>query len=250
MRFKIIIIQSSPRELDITKERFGAYGCDVIGTGSSGADALALVQSLHPNAVIMDPYLPTLNCDEVTELLEQEIDYPLIKVVISEQKNDAMADRFFDSGGDLFQIAPIDVPFCLRRMEKHLQMRVHQDAPEDPDLHIRNTIRKMLIHMHMPMTINGFFYTIDAVELALQQPRMLTSLVADLYPAVGEKHQTAPSNIERCIRTAVEQTFEKGELNTLYPNFTHVIRSKTGKPTNGDFIAVTTQLVRTQLGMD
>lgn len=250
VHLNVVILQSSPRDVAITTERFSAYGCKVVGTGTSGAEAIDLVRRQRPNVIIMDPYLPTFNCDEITELLEQEFDYPLIKMVISEQKNEAIADRFFTNGGDIFQITPIDIPFCMGRIEQHIRMRLHQEKAEEPDLRIRNTIRKLLIQMQMPMTINGFFYTIDAVEMAVNQPTLLKRLVSDLYPAVGKKHETAPSNIERCIRTAVEQTFERGELNALYPTFAHVIRSKTGKPANGDFIAVLSHLVRAQLGMD
>lgn len=250
VHLNVVILQGSPKDVEITSERFKAYGCNIVGTGTRGTEAVDLVRQKHPNVIIMDAYLPTFNCDEVVDFLEKEFNYPLVKMAVSEQKSDMVAHRFFNNGGDIFQLIPIDIPFCTGLIEKHLQMRIRQKQRMEPNPHIRNVIRTLLIQLKMPMTINGFYYTIDAVEMAVQQPSLLKSLVSELYPAVGRKNGTAPSNIERCIRTAVEQTFERGELNILYSTFGHVIRSKTGKPANGDFIAILSHMVRTQLKLD
>ncbi len=250
MRFKLVIIQSSSNSLKNTKGHFSAFGCEILATGSSGTDALELVRKLKPNVLVMDPFLPTLNCDEITDILERELDFPLVKLVVSEQKNDEIATRFFNNGGDMFIISPLDVSFCLKRMEKFLKMRTRQNQPATAETLVRNCAKKFLIQMHMPMTINGFYYLLDAVELAVQDRTLLRNIVSRLYPAVGQIHRTPSSNVERCIRTAVEQVFERGDINFLFPHFGHVIRPKTGKPANGDFIAILAQLVCNDLSLD
>lgn len=250
MQYKVIIAQSSPRDVGITEERFRAYGCQILGVCFNGTDALSLVRKNKPNVLIMDPFLPNLNCDEITAILEKELDYPLVKLVLTEQKNETIANRFFSSGGDLFLISPVDISFCLRQINKYLKMRVSANQPPEFDTQLRNAIKQELIRMQMPMTINGFFYIIDAVTLSFLKPELLKNMITELYPAVAKLHDVPPANVERCIRTAVEQTFERGDIHYLFPRFSHVIRPKTGKPTNGDFIAIMAQITRTNLGLD
>ncbi len=250
MHFKLVIIQSDPLEAKITSERFTAYGCEVLATGGSGADALELTRTLRPDALVMEPFLPGRNCDDITEQLERELDFPLIKLTFTDSKNDTMANRFYNCGGDLFLVAPIDYAYCVTQMEKYMRLRRHQGDPIGKDALLRGCAKKHLMRMQMPMTIHGFAYLLDAVELAARDDTLLQNLVYGLYPSIGAIHGKPANNIERCIRTAVEQAFARGDMDLLFSHFGHTIREKTGKPANGDFISILTQMVRDELQLD
>lgn len=247
MQIKLVIIQSDSLEARVTAERFTAYGCKVLAIGSTGEQALSLCRELKPDALVMEPFLPGLNCDEITEQLEQKHDLPLVKVVLSSCKNDAIANRFFNSGGDLFFLTPVDYSYCVRQVTKFLRLRRHESEPVSEEVQIRGCTKKILIRMRMPMTIHGFVYVLDAVEYTVQDQSLLHNLVYGLYPSIGKVHHKPFRNVERCIRTAVEQTFERGDMEYLFPRFGHAIRERTGKPTNGDFISILTELVREDL---
>jgi two-component system response regulator (stage 0 sporulation protein A) len=247
VQFKLVIIQSASEDLHITTQRFHAFGCEVLGTGRSGGDALELVRRLKPNALIMDAFLPGMNCDEIAEILEHEINFPLIKLAIADQRSDRLANRFFDNGGDLFRIAPLDFAFCIRQMEKCLQLRQNKNAPTTPECRIRNCTKKMLMQVQMPMTLSGFIYIIDGIELLINDRSLLLNLVDGLYPAIGRLHHKPSSNIERCIRTAIEKAFEFGDVDFLFKHFGHAVNPKTGKPANGRFLSILAELVRQDL---
>ncbi len=101
--------------------------------------------------------------------------------------------------------------------------------------------------MKMSMTINGFLYLQDAVEQALSNRGMLQAITTRLYPMIAQRHQVSPSCVERNIRTAIELTFERGDLAFLYEYFGSSVREASGKPTNSEFIAGLTELVRNDL---
>ncbi len=247
MRFKVIIVQSDPLEAKITSERFSAYGCKILAVGRTAADAMTLCRTCKPDVLIMDPFLPGMNCDEITKRLEWEIDHPLIKIVVSNSKNDTIANSFYNNGGDLFLLTPVDYAYCVTQMKKYLQLRLHQGDPITAEPLIRGCARKILLRMQMPMTIHGFVYLLDATEILLYKPDLLQNLILGLYTEIGLIHQKPYGNIERCIRTAVEKAFEYGDISYIYEHFGHKVREKTGKPTNGDFISILAEMVRNDL---
>lgn len=247
MRFKIVIIQSDPLEAKITAERFAAFGCIVLGIGRTAEDAQVLCRTCRPDVLIMDPFLPGMNCDELTRRLEQDLEHPLIKIVISSSKNDAIADQFYNYGGDLFLLTPVDHSYCVDQMKKYLQLRSKQGAPLTEEPVIRGCARKFLLRMKMPMTVHGFVYILDASELLLARPDYFQNLVDGLYTDIGLLHGKTYQTIERCIRNAVEKTFERGDVTFLYEHFGDRVRERTGKPTNGDFLTDLTEMIRYDL---
>ncbi|MBQ6823959.1 MAG: hypothetical protein IJP27_04850 [Clostridia bacterium] len=249
MQFRILLAISDADEAATLSRRFQAFGCNVVGVTDQGLQVAELAARLHPNILIMDPFLPGMNCDEITYKMEQEYPDPLVKITRSLYRNDALATRFYNQGGDLFLLDPLDIGITLQRMEQYLYMRTREQRSAGINTRIRNHTKKELIHLQTPMTTHGFYYLIDAISLSVQNPSMLNNIVGELYPSVGQLHHCPATNVERCIRTAVEQTFDRGNIRILFPLFEGKIRQKTGKPTNGDFISVVSHLVRDELGI-
>ena len=55
---------------------------------------------------------------------------------------------------------------------------------------------------------NGFFQTLMAVQLALQDPSQLTYVTKFLYPDVADSYGTSWSSVERNIRTIISIAWE------------------------------------------
>ena len=244
MHFKLVIVQSSEQQAYRTAELFEAFGCEIVAVGRSGTDAIKLTQKYRPDALVMDAFLPGYNCDELVDILEcQSVDH-IVKIALSDEHNDRIAEDFLNNGGDLFLMQPLDYAYTVRRIEKYRAIRLRQIAMNGACSVVRNCTQKFQMRMKMPIAINGFVYLQDAVELGIEQPEALRNVTAVLYPAIAAQHRVPPACVERCIRTAIEQTFERGDMDFLYPHFGHAVRANTGKPTNSEFIAILTEMVK------
>ena len=244
---KLIILQSDPLEASNTAHQFKRLGCDIAATGSDGKAAASLVQQLQPDALLLDPYLIGRNCDEIVEELSGTYTRPLVTIMISRSRNDRMANRFLDSGGDFFLLSPLDYEFSIGRIER--TMIQHQQQTKHAANPIRRCVRKYLVLMAMPPLLKGTDYIYDGVEILLQHPEYRRKLTVSLYPAIAERNDANGSSVERCIRTALECVFTEGNIDFLYEHFEHIIRPDTGKPRPGDFIAVLSDLVKRDLNL-
>ena len=228
-------------------ERLEAYGCIVRAVGETAKDAYVFCQSYEADAIVMAAELPDSDCITVTTALEREITHPLLKIVISDAENSTLAEHFFNYGGDLFLSSPIDYGHCIDEMWRYYRLRQRQGTPLGPTPLVRGCARKHLMRMRMPSHVHGLVYLLDAIELVHRDPAILKTLVYGLYTDVGTLHQEPYENIERCIRSAVEKTFERGNVNYIYQHFGEKVGVQSGKTTNGDFIEILFTMVQNDL---
>ncbi|MBQ7935260.1 MAG: response regulator [Clostridia bacterium] len=245
MSYKLVIVQSDPTQLKRTANMFSLLGCNIASVSTDGSQIQSLVQQHQPDAVIMDAFLPHLNCDEIAAQLEENCSCLLVKIALSECRNDWMAARFYEQGGDFFLQLPLDYSFCLTRIQKAniYRKRLTEPIPNPA----RQCARKYLSHAGMPLLLKGFIYTQDAVEIAVENPTALNSLTRILYPSVANRHGVSDKSVERCIRTAIESMLRDGDIEYIYQHFGYAIRSESGKPKAGEFVSILTELVRKDL---
>lgn len=247
MAYSVVIVYTDQEEAAQDACRFTAYGCTVCAIGANGRDALELARLHQPDVLLLDPFLPYLNCDEIADRLEREGFDTMVKIAISDEKNDRMAERFLLNGGDLFLVRPLDYSYCLKRLEKFKLMRERKSCFELEDSPKRAAIRRLQIRLNMPISITGFLYIQESVLVAMEDPQALHHLTSVLYPNVALQFQTSGKNVERCIRNAVDKTFEEGDLAMLQRHFPHFLNNKNGKPNNKEFIGYLAELAKDQL---
>lgn len=244
MAYSVVIIYADQEEAALDACRFTSYGCKVCAIGANGRDALELARLHRPDILLLDPFLPYLNCDEIADRLEREGLDKTVKIAVSDEKNDRMAERFLSVGGDLFWVRPLDYSYCLKRIDKFKEMRDRRsfyDLDESPK---RAAIRRLQIRLNMPISITGFLYIQESVLMVMENPQALSRLTTLLYPCVGLQFQAGGKNVERCIRNAVEKTFEEGDLAMLQQYFPHFLNNKNGKPNNKEFIGYLAELAK------
>ena len=106
---------------------------------------------------------------------------------------------------------------------------------------VQEVISNFLTEIGMPKNIRGFEYLCYSIYLIIKYDKKSFMITKEVYPRVAEEYSVKPSNVERCIRTAVKNTFVKGCTNKRMK----VIFKK--NPTPSEFVAIATDEIKKRL---
>jgi len=108
-------------------------------------------------------------------------------------------------------------------------------------------IRELLLELGAPDHLSGHPYVIQAILLVIQDHSYIDRLTFGLYPQLAVTFDTTASRIERAIRHLIEVTWTRGDWEILSRYFGNTISAEKGKPTNGEFIARLSNIVKQRL---
>jgi len=75
----------------------------------------------------------------------------------------------------------------------------------------------------------------------------INNITFGLYPQLAARFDTTASRVERAIRHLVEVTWARGDLKVIRKYFGNTVCPHKAKPTNGEFIARLTNVVKQKL---
>ena len=122
-------------------------------------------------------------------------------------------------------------------------MEYPQLTRKDPEYQVR----QILLEMGTPDHLVGHPYVVEAVLLVLSDQMYINNITFGLYPQLAAKFDTTAARVERAIRHLVEVTWTRGDWDVLGRYFGNTVSPDRGKPTNGEFIARLTNIVRQQM---
>ena len=105
-------------------------------------------------------------------------------------------------------------------------------------------IRRILLELGAPDHLAGHPYVIRAILLVLSDRMYINSITFRLYPQLAAEFDTTAARVERAIRHLIEVTWARGDLDVLDKYFGNTISASRGKPTNGEFIARLSNVIR------
>ena len=103
---------------------------------------------------------------------------------------------------------------------------------------------RALSDLGIPDDLQGYRFLQTAIELSLEDPQLIYSVTCGLYPAVALRHNAQPAAVERGIRHAIECGWRRCDLKMQERYFGGKINPNRCKPTNREFIARITNLLR------
>ena len=116
-------------------------------------------------------------------------------------------------------------------------------ASSDPEYQIR----ELLLELGAPDHLVGHPYTVQAILLVVQDRTYIDNITFSLYPQLAVIFDTTASRVERAIRHLIEVTWARGDWETLNHYFGNTVSPEKGKPTNGEFIARMSNVVKQRL---
>ncbi|MEK6808769.1 MAG: response regulator, partial [Nanoarchaeota archaeon] len=102
---KLVIIDDNADQRFVLKGLLTDIGCEVIGEGKSGLDAVELMQKLSPDAVLMDVKLPGMDGIEATMAINKLKPTPVI--LLTARKDEETIKRAVEAGVMAYLVKPI-----------------------------------------------------------------------------------------------------------------------------------------------
>ncbi len=128
----------------------------------------------------------------------------------------------------------------VRRLLVSRQLGKHSTDPE-------SVIRQILLELGAPDHLLGHAYVVEAILLVVEDRTYIDSITFGLYPQLAVKFDTTAARVERAIRHLVEVTWTRGDMDVLNEYFGNTVSVDKGKPTNGEFIARLSNVVKQRL---
>lgn len=106
---------------------------------------------------------------------------------------------------------------------------------EENQLEVRSKLHKLLSNLGIPIHLNGFMYMFEAITLICKSDdENLTT--KEIYKIISIQFDTTTAAVERAIRTAIENSWTKSNLNLVESLFGYTISIESGRPTNSHFL--------------
>lgn len=120
---------------------------------------------------------------------------------------------------------------------------VNLAAPRLESDDVCGQIRSILLSSGMPAHLKGYQYLIVGIQLAVNDPHLLSRLITGLYPTIAVRFDTTASKVERAIRHAIDITWQRGRVEQVNQLVGCPATCQEDKPTNGQLIATVAELI-------
>ena len=235
----------------LSKER-EMEAADVV---SDGLEALAKVNALRPDIVLLDLVQPRLDGLGVLRRLAAQENAPPV-LVLTGFVNAAVIAECSELGAAYFMPKPCDTAELIQRLRKYAQMRnippagQSKAAPAEVkymNYPLESAVTDLIHEIGVPAHIKGYQYLREAILFTLRDADASAGITKVLYPEIAKRFSTTSTCVERAMRRAIEVAWDRGDEEVRQKIFRSTVSANKGKPTNGEFIAVIAEHVSRQI---
>ena len=231
---------------------------EVVGTANDGMKAMELIkeEELEFDVLVLDIIMPHLDGIGVLEELQELGITDDIKIImLTAFGQEDLTQRVVNLGADYYILKPFDLDKLAARIRQMMypvkkSSREFSASGQQVKPKKKNTEERITDIMHeigIPAHIKGYMYLRTAIQFVIDEIELLGAVTKELYPLVAEEYNTTASRVERAIRHAIEVAWERGNTRAINDIFGHSVTTKSGKPTNSQFIAKIADKLRIEM---
>lgn len=225
---------------------------EIIGYARDGLDAIAKIERLCPDVVLLDLVMPELDGFGVLA----NIDYSRLPkrpqfIVASQLFGDAFVYKAINAGASYYMLKPLNMRLLHDRVREfggltapggvqngNVDDRLVRQAVKRSEHNLDEKLANIFISVGIPAHIKGYQFLREAIKMAIETPDIINSITKRLYPSIAQRFDTSASKVERAIRHAIEVAWNRGKIENINTVFGIKVYSANDKPTNGEFIAL------------
>lgn len=198
---------------------------------ADGREALSLLRSFSPDALVLDLMLPGL---DGISLLQMAVESGICPTVLATSRfiNDYVLDAADRLGVGYLMMKPCDIQATVARISD-LTQRIRRPVLSKPEP--RTKVSNLLLALGLSTKLRGYAYLREAVLLMAARPSQ--SVTKELYPTVGELCGATAIQVERSIRSAISAAWEHRDHRLWNMYFPPDGNGCETKPTNAVFIS-------------
>lgn len=108
---------------------------------------------------------------------------------------------------------------------------------------MKKEITKVIKSLAVPTNILGFEYLRRAIQMCIENKKLIHQMTTKLYKDIAKEYNTTPSRVERAIRHAIEISFTNADQEE-YEKYFYISKTKINKqPTNSEYISSITDTI-------
>lgn len=193
----------------------------VIGTTTDETECLNFITSHDCDLLIMDPMLLEFDGQDIIEKIK-EMKNAVPHMIISSSTDHSMYKTINESS--------------LNHSKALCYLKYRQDLDTE--------ISKLLHEIGIPAHIKGYTYLRHAIRLVYEDSDHLKKVTTVLYPYIAKAYNSTPTRVERDIRHAIEVGWDRGDIDVIYDIFGYSVSFEKSRPTNTEFIAMISDVLR------
>lgn len=212
----------------------------VVCTAPDGEAALQGIEEYEPDIVVLDIIMPRLDGIAVQEKLQELPVRPKV-IFFTAMGMDYITRQALALGADAYFLKPFNLDVFIKRMRSLMGETREQQAQREKmllDGDMDRRVTEMLHTMAVAPHLTGYKYLKQAILMVINDQGMLEQVTYRIYPEVAALFQTTPARVERSIRNAIENAWDRCRVETIERIFGYSLDENKGKPSNSEFIAM------------
>jgi len=214
---------------------------EVVFSVFNGKDAVKQIITKKIDVLLLDIHMPQMDGFAVLQWLRVQPRRPKV-IILSAFAKEEYIRKATALGADYCIHKPFSLEVLSQRILEVAGKGTESNILSSPILEteITNVFEKLGIPSHY----KGYHYLKDAIALTVKKPCLINEITKKMYPLIADTHHTKALRVERAMRFAIENTWNKGDLNFINKIFGYCIDERKGKPTNASFIAIIADKIR------